>query len=244
MPFSNAGDQLLDGLRLVARGLVRRDQPEAARGGGQVEVGRLGHGGVREGQPGSLRRPRARLETQVQGSPTGAGTFATLIELVTTMSVMAILAGIAAPSFAGFIERQRASAAMSSLLTHMSLARVAAITRNRRAVLCPSADGVHCELGTDWSQGWVLFMDEDGNRMPDGSDEIVRVELEPTSRHLRVASTSGRQQLRYLPDGRSAGTNLTISICNKRNELLGQVIVNNMGRPRSERPKVPTACPA
>ena len=35
----------------------------------------------------------------------------TLIELATTMSVVAILAGIAAPSFAGFIERQRASAA-------------------------------------------------------------------------------------------------------------------------------------
>lgn len=168
----------------------------------------------------------------------------TLIELVTTMSVMAILAGIAAPSFASFIERQRASVAMSSLLAHMSLARITAISRNQRAVLCPSADGVHCGLDTDWSQGWMVFMDEDGNRIPDGSDEIVRVELEPTSRHLRVASTSGRQQLRYLPDGRSAGTNLTISICNTSNELLGQVIVNNMGRPRSERPRMPTACPA
>ena len=74
-------------------------------------------------------------------------------------------------------------------------------------------------------------------------DEILRVDLEPTSRHLRVVSTVGRQQLRYLPDGRSAGTNLTISICNKGGELLGKVIVNNMGRPRSERPKRPAACP-
>ena len=168
----------------------------------------------------------------------------TLIELVTTMSVMAILSGIAAPSFAGFIERQRASAAMSSLMTHMSLARIAAISRNQRAVLCPTSDGAHCESSTDWSQGWMLFLDEDGNRTPDATDEIVRIDLEPTSRHLRVASTTGRQQLRYLPDGRSAGTNLTISICNKGGELLGQVIVNNMGRPRSERPKVPTSCPA
>jgi len=70
------------------------------------------------------------------------------------------------------------------------------------------------------------------------------VDLAPTSRHLRVVSTTGRQQLRYLPDGRSAGTNLTISICNPKGELLGAVIVNNMGRARSERPKVPTACPA
>ena len=168
----------------------------------------------------------------------------TLIELATTMCVVAILSGIAAPSFAGFIERQRASAAMNSLMTHMALARIAAISRNQRAVLCPTSDGANCELGTDWSQGWMLFLDEDGNRTPDASDEIVRIELEPTSRHLRVVSSGGRQQLRYLPDGRSAGTNLTVSICNKGGELLGKVIVNNMGRPRSERPSVPTSCPA
>ena len=168
----------------------------------------------------------------------------TLIELVTTLSVMTILASIAAPSFAGFVERQRASAAISSLMTHMALARMSAITRNRRAVLCPTTDGQHCEAGTDWSTGWMLFADDDGNRKVDAADDILRIDLEPTSRHLRVFSTSDRQQLRYLPDGRSAGTNLTVSICNKGGELLGQVIVNNMGRPRSERPKVLTACPA
>ena len=167
----------------------------------------------------------------------------TLIELVTTMSVMAICAGVAFPAMSALIEYQRASAAVGSLMSHMSLARMAAITRNQRAVLCPSADGMSCEASTDWSRGWMLFLDEDGNRSPDASEEILRMDLEPTSRHLRVISTVGRQQLRYLPDGRSAGTNLTISICNKNGELLDQVIVNNMGRPRSERAKAPASCP-
>jgi type IV fimbrial biogenesis protein FimT len=167
----------------------------------------------------------------------------TLIELVVTLTVICILAGVGLPSLTTFVERQRTSAAITSLTTHMALARIAAISRNRRAVLCPSADGSHCETGTDWSHGWMLFLDDDGNRKPDTNDEILRVDLEPTSRHLRVASTTGRQQLRYLPDGSSAGTNLTISICNKQQQLLGQVIVNNMGRPRSELPKSPTACP-
>ena len=168
----------------------------------------------------------------------------TLIELVTTLSVMAICAGVALPSLGHLIEHQRASAATGSLLSHMGLARMAAISRNQRAVLCPSTDGATCEASTDWSRGWMLFLDEDGNRKPDASDEILRVDLEPTSRHLRVVSTTGRQQLRYLPDGRSAGTNLTISICGKEGEVLGRVIVNNVGRPRSERPKTPANCPA
>ena len=167
----------------------------------------------------------------------------TLIELTTTVAVLAICAGVALPSLRSFLEQQRTLAAISSLTTHMSLARMTAISRNQRAVLCPSSDGASCEAGTDWSTGWMLFVDEDGNRKPDASDEVLRVDLEPTSRHLRVVSTVGRQQLRYLPDGRSAGTNLTISICNKNGELLDQVIVNNMGRPRSERAKAPASCP-
>ncbi len=65
----------------------------------------------------------------------------------------------------------------------------------------------------------------------------------PLSRHLKLTSTAGRKQVRYLPDGRSAGSNLTISICNQKGELLSSVIVNNVGRARSSRPTTPTACP-
>ena len=167
----------------------------------------------------------------------------TLIELVVAMAVMAILTGIALPSMGGLVEHQRTSAAISSLTTHMHLARMTALSRNRRAVLCPSIDGSTCLAGTDWSPGWMLFVDDDGNRKPDAGDDILRADLDPTSRHLRVISTSGRQQLRYQPDGSSAGSNLTLSICNAAGQLLGRVIVNNMGRPRSERPKAPTPCP-
>lgn len=168
----------------------------------------------------------------------------TMIELMTTVSVIGILAGIAAPSLNSLIEHQRTSAAINSLTTHMALARVAAITRNRRAVLCPSMDGSQCRTDTDWSGGWMLFMDDDGNRKPDAGEDVLRVDMTPTSQHLRVISTTGRQQLRYLPDGRSAGTNLTLSICNKAGQLLGAVIVNNMGRPRSERPRIEKPCPS
>ena len=87
----------------------------------------------------------------------------------------------------------------------------------------------------------MLFVDENGNRKADATDEVLRTDLEPTSRHLRVASTSGRQQLRYLPDGRSAGSNLTVRLC-REDTLLGRVIVNNGGRVRSERASGSTPC--
>ncbi len=167
----------------------------------------------------------------------------TLIELVATTAVLAILSGIALPSMSQLLEHSRTSAAVESLTTHMQLARMAAISRNRRAVLCPSSDGHNCDIGTDWSMGWMVFVDDDGNRRPDAHDDVLRVEQVPTSQHLRVFSTVGRRQLRYLPNGTSSGSNLTLKICNDHGELLAKVIVNNVGRPRSERYSVPTPCP-
>lgn len=174
-------------------------------------------------------------------SPRPAGF--TLIELATTTAILALLAGIATPSMGALLERQRGNAALSALITHMQFARMAAITRGHRTALCPSIDGRHCTNGADWSKGTMMYLDADGNHRPDAATDILRTDLHTTA-HLRVVSTAGRQQLRYLPDGRSAGSNLSIAICNPRGELLGKVIVNNAGRPRSELPTHPTACPA
>lgn len=167
----------------------------------------------------------------------------TLIELLATTSILAIVAGVAASPMNALLERYRATTVASSLVTHMQLARMAAVNHGRRTVLCPSSDGARCDAGTDWSPGWLLFVDQDGNRQADATDAILRVDRQPTSRHLRIISSAGRQQLRYLPDGTSGGSNLTLSICSQDGELLGRVIVNNVGRPRTERPTTPLPCP-
>lgn len=168
----------------------------------------------------------------------------TLIELSVITGILGILASIALGPFSGLIEQQRATAAIEALQSHMALARTAAIARNRAAVLCPSRDGQTCSNGTDWSSGWILFIDANNNRQSDAGDELVRTDLRGNGSGLRIKSSSGRNKLRYRSTGSSAGTNLTISICGRSDNLLGQVIVNNIGRPRSQRPRKPTACPA
>lgn len=168
----------------------------------------------------------------------------TLVELMITLAITGILAGVSIPSMQAFIEHQRTSSAISTLNSHIALARISAVTHNQRTVLCPTTNGQTCAGGTDWSLGWMVFADKNNNRKLDAEDEVLQTDLAPSNRHLRIVSSIGRQQLRYLPDGRSAGSNLTLSVCNAKGEVLGRVIVNNVGRPRSERPKQPTACPA
>lgn len=168
----------------------------------------------------------------------------TLVELVMVVAILLILLAIGVPALAPLVERHRAATAMSSLSTQMQLTRMAAISYRRPAVLCPSRDGSACDGGTDWGIGWLLFLDLDGNQQPDAADEILRNEPGPaTGSGMRLVGTTGRPRLRYLPDGRSAGSNLTVSVCNAGGVLLGAVIVNNVGRPRAFRPVSPAPCP-
>jgi len=168
----------------------------------------------------------------------------TLIELSVTTAVIGILASISIGPFAGLLEHRRATAAIESLESHLALARMAAISRNHAAIVCPSRDGLRCSGGMDWSSGWMVYVDTNRDRQPGPGDDILRTDLHADDGTLRITSSNGRQRLVYQSDGTSGGSNITISICGRSDTLLGQVIVNNIGRARSVRPSAPTPCPA
>lgn len=156
-----------------------------------------------------------------------------LVEALTVLAITSILLLIGVPSYAGLVESQRASSAMHLLTAHMASARSTAITYRIPTVVCPSDRAGGCRRDGDWSQGWLMFFDADGNRQPDSRQDILRDENAPIHPSLRIVSSAGRTQLRYLPDGRSAGSNLSVRLC-REDKLLAQVIVNNTGRIRSE----------
>ena len=165
----------------------------------------------------------------------------TLVEALTVLAVASIGLALGVPSYKSFMERQRASTAMHLLTAHMASARSTAISYRIPTVVCPSDSAGGCRTDGDWSQGWLMFFDKDGNRKPDLREDILRDENAPIHPSLRILSSAGRSQLRYLPDGRSAGSNLTVRLC-REGVLLGSVIVNNVGRIRSEKGSGSTAC--
>ena len=91
-----------------------------------------------------------------------AGGF-TLVELLVSMAVMAILLTLAVPAFSEAMVSSRLTSVANSFLSHLYLARSEAIKRNGRAVLCKSADGLACSGSGGWHQGWILFHDANNN---------------------------------------------------------------------------------
>ena len=157
-----------------------------------------------------------------------------LLEALVVMAISAIGLAIGVPSYRSMVESQRASSTMHLLTAYMASARSTAISYRIPTVVCPSNRAGGCRMDGDWSQGWLMFFDADGNRQPDAREDILRDENTPLHPSLRLVSSAGRPQLRYLPDGRSAGSNISVRLC-RDGILLGQVIVNNVGRVRSEK---------
>jgi type IV fimbrial biogenesis protein FimT len=167
----------------------------------------------------------------------------TLLESLITMAILAIVVAISIPSMAALVARHRTVSNVNQLITHMHLTRSTAITRRASAVLCPSLDGQRCQQGTDWSHGWIVFTDPDGDYQPGSSSDVLLSESRGDGSGITVHSSAGRTRLRYRPDGLASGTNLTLSLC-RSGQLVARVVVNNTGRPRSEISQDALPCPA
>lgn len=84
----------------------------------------------------------------------------TLIELMVVVTIAAILAGIAAPSFSNLINSTRMASTMSQLTSDLNRARSEAIKRNRRVLVCVRGTDTACGAGTNWQNGWLVCYDE------------------------------------------------------------------------------------
>lgn len=79
----------------------------------------------------------------------------TLIELMVTIAVVAILAVIALPSFARVIASNRVVSGINEFVAATNHARTEAIRRGRIAGVCASNDGKTC-AGT-WNDGFLVY---------------------------------------------------------------------------------------
>jgi len=78
----------------------------------------------------------------------------TLVELMIVVAVVAILLGLAVPSFYQVITNMKLTSYANNLVSSTLLARSEAINRNAVVSLCVSTDGMTCGAG-----GWEAGLD-------------------------------------------------------------------------------------
>lgn len=163
----------------------------------------------------------------------------TLIEAIATLAILALALTLGLPAFSQTAQNYRVATALHLASTDLALARSTAIMRSTPIVVCPRI-GYRCRSDRNWSHGWMVFTDVDGNRQPDTPADIIRITDPPRHTALRIDST--RTFVRYQRDGRAAHSNQTIRACAGK-QLAGTVVINNLGRVRSARQTASVSCP-
>ena len=81
----------------------------------------------------------------------------TLIELMTTIAIAAILVIIAIPNFNSFVKNNTLTTSANNLVFALNYARNEAVKRDAVVTLCPTSDGQTCiASSTSWSTGWLV----------------------------------------------------------------------------------------
>lgn len=85
----------------------------------------------------------------------------TLIELMTTVVIVALILTLGVPGFQEMVARNRVTTKTNSLVAALVTARNEAIKTGRNAVVvCKrNSSGTACDNSSHWEDGWLLFID-------------------------------------------------------------------------------------
>lgn len=157
-----------------------------------------------------------------------------LVELLITVVILAVLAAIAVPAFSQIIARNRLATAANELLWILKVARAEAIKSGYRTVICASADQINCS--GSWHDGWMLFIDHNRTAKPASSSAILHVQR-PFPKEVSISGNGKvKNNIAYQPNGHLGAINgllqngtFSISVTGAEPR---QIIISNSGRPR------------
>jgi type IV fimbrial biogenesis protein FimT len=164
----------------------------------------------------------------------------TLIELMVTITVLAILLALSVPSFSQLVSNNRAASMTNDLQFSLKLARSESIKRGVTVALCPRAavaDGATntaacSDAVADWQNGWLVI-----NQLGCLNDADCQV-LHDTQIDAPVHTVRfTRDRVRFTPTGRmESNIGGTFEICDPRfDDSLRRIIISPSGRTRLEK---------
>ena len=170
----------------------------------------------------------------------------TLTEVMAAMAITLIVCALGAPGMMSMLGRIELRSAASDLFGAVQFTRAQAIERNARVLLAPRHGA------GDWSGGWAVFIDANGDRRPGPGDEILlaRGPLPPgLAVQARFGGEASASYIAYNGAGRSCSAASSMaprwgSVTLERAGQARRITINMLGRARVCDPGRDGACPA
>jgi type IV fimbrial biogenesis protein FimT len=157
----------------------------------------------------------------------------TLIELVITVALVAILATLAFPDMSETLRQWRRDSATRALTSDLELARTHSIKTSRRVSMCTSTNGTTCAASNDWRNGWILFEDDGATDLVLDGVEVPFKVVGAQAGILTLLSTNNVRIVQFLPNGLMSVGNTTFTVTPTgatAATLLNRVALSRVGR--------------
>lgn len=140
----------------------------------------------------------------------------TLIELMVTLAVIAILASVAVPGFQTYTANNRQITQINALVASLNFARSEATKRGLPVAMCTSSNGSSCTNG-NWEDGWLVFVNADNDSPPavSAGDELLRITGKLGGGHTLRGDTVVASAVTFSPRGFASGTGV-FTLCDSR----------------------------
>ncbi|WP_425919240.1 GspH/FimT family pseudopilin [Acinetobacter sp. TSRC1-2] len=161
----------------------------------------------------------------------------TLIELIITLAIIAIIVSIALPYFHETMARQEIKNITNKLISSIQLAKSHAVIHHTNVVLCPSQNKLSCQA-RHWNSGFIVFLDSNKNRQVDADEKIISTE----STELKYGSLDWRGTLNtpsltfQAENGLPNGSNGSFYYCSNYQQTHNKILLSRMGHARIENP--------
>ena len=195
-------------------------------------------------------QPSAVLAMRYSKRTTGGFT---LIELMVTLAIAAVLLVVGVPSFVSFQRNSQLTSLTNSLVAAIYAARGEAMKTGLNAFVVPTGNGAA------WTAGWIVFVDKDRDgSFSESADTIVQTQAAPES-YFTVSGngTAGETPAYIMFDSsgysktKTAGFGaLTLSLTRTdvstaaQSEQTRRIIIASTGRLRTCKPSADSTCTA
>jgi type IV fimbrial biogenesis protein FimT len=149
----------------------------------------------------------------------------TLYELLITVLVVGVILSFAVPNMQDFTRNSRMTSTANDLHAAFHLARSESSRAKTNITICPSDDGASC--GGTWQDGYIVFVDEDGDLTVDGGTDSVLRRHDEIADGVSLAVANDATYFSYASTGLgrpNVGGNTAVSqvvMCDERGNIIG-----------------------
>lgn len=156
----------------------------------------------------------------------------TLVELLITLAIVAVIASITVPSMGKLVRQSNRHAAVGDMISLINLARNTAIMEQQTVTLCPLDEDDEC--AHDWSGTITAFRDPESDKVLNDESEVIRV-AQFHEGGKWTANTSSRPYFRFMSNGIANYAIGNMIWCPADNDMTAaaQLVVNRGGRVRT-----------